>query len=118
MWPREGEPGVDTCAAAACWRWASLPSYFAAFLSPDAHPPRQVEHEFHSYVRPTFNQTLTPFCVKLTGITQETVDVAPTLDKVLLIFVASQNGPATKLHTYSNSYVRSVDAAPTLDTVR
>ncbi len=40
--------------------------------------------EFHSYVRPTINTTLTEFCVKLTGITQAQVDAAPTLDVVLL----------------------------------
>ena len=42
----------------------------------------QVEHEFHSYVRPSINTTLTPFCTKLTGITQDTVDAAPSLDEV------------------------------------
>jgi len=46
----------------------------------------QVEHEFHSFVRPTANQTLTPFCRKLTGITQEQVDAAPPLDAVLREF--------------------------------
>jgi len=45
-----------------------------------------VEHEFHSYVRPSINTTLTPFCTKLTGITQDTVDAAPSLDEVLLSF--------------------------------
>ena len=40
--------------------------------------------EFHSYVRPTVNTTLTDFCMKLTGITQSQVDNAPTLDPVLV----------------------------------
>lgn len=48
----------------------------------------QAEHEFHSYVKPTVNETLTPFCVKLTGISQDHVDAAPTLDQVLLSFDA------------------------------
>lgn len=39
--------------------------------------------EFHSYVRPTVNTTLSDFCTRLTGITQEQVDSAPTLPEVL-----------------------------------
>ena len=39
--------------------------------------------EFHSFVRPTENGTLSPFCKRLTGITQEQVDSAPTLSEVL-----------------------------------
>ena len=42
--------------------------------------------EFHSYVRPTENTTLTPFCRELTGIDQATVDAAPTLPEVLKHF--------------------------------
>mmetsp|Transcript_91769 Transcript_91769/g.161826 ORF Transcript_91769/g.161826 Transcript_91769/m.161826 type:complete len:375 (-) Transcript_91769:118-1242(-) len=39
--------------------------------------------EFHTYVRPTKIPILTQFCKDLTGITQEQVDAAPTLDQVL-----------------------------------
>ena len=46
----------------------------------------EVYDEFHSYVRPTVNATLTQFCTDLTGITQEMVDGAPTLGEVLLQF--------------------------------
>ena len=42
--------------------------------------------EFHSYVRPTANSTLSPFCTGLTGITQRQVDTAPTLPEVLSQF--------------------------------
>lgn len=38
---------------------------------------------FHSYVRPTKNPVLTEFCTKLTGITQQQVDSANTLNYVL-----------------------------------
>jgi inhibitor of KinA sporulation pathway (predicted exonuclease) len=39
--------------------------------------------KFHSYVRPVCNPVLTAFCVKLTGITQETVDHAEPFAVVL-----------------------------------
>lgn len=42
--------------------------------------------EFHTYVRPTTNSTLSAFCTQLTGITQEQVDSAPTLEEVLAQF--------------------------------
>eukprot|EP00966_Prymnesium_polylepis_P016593 382855-Prymnesium_polylepis.1 len=42
--------------------------------------------EFHSFVRPTVNSTLSAFCSHLTGITQELVDSAPTLPDVLAQF--------------------------------
>jgi len=45
-----------------------------------------VVDEFHSYVRPTVNTTLSEFCTRLTGITQERVDEAPTLPEVLEAF--------------------------------
>ena len=48
----------------------------------------EVVAEFHSFVRPTINSTLTTFCTKLTGITQEQIDAAPTLDEVLQQFDA------------------------------
>ncbi|XP_078584849.1 3'-5' exoribonuclease 1-like [Branchiostoma floridae x Branchiostoma japonicum] len=42
-----------------------------------------VEDQFHSYCRPTINPKLTPFCTKLTGITQKMVDKAPEFPQVL-----------------------------------
>ena len=47
-----------------------------------------VAGEFHSYVRPTVNTTLTEFCTRLTGISQAQVDEAPTLAEVLEAFEA------------------------------
>ncbi len=41
------------------------------------------ESIFHTYVRPTAHPILTPFCTKLTGITQDKVDGQPTLVEVL-----------------------------------
>lgn len=42
--------------------------------------------EFHSYVRPTAHPKLSPFCQKLTGITQGQVDPAPPFPEVLRQF--------------------------------
>eukprot|EP01064_Diplonema_japonicum_P019345 TRINITY_DN28051_c0_g1_i1.p1 TRINITY_DN28051_c0_g1~~TRINITY_DN28051_c0_g1_i1.p1 ORF type:complete len:615 (+),score=136.72 TRINITY_DN28051_c0_g1_i1:57-1847(+) len=42
-----------------------------------------VGERFHEYVKPMKNKTLTEFCTKLTGITQEQVDKAMVLDDVL-----------------------------------
>ncbi|KAL4504163.1 hypothetical protein ABPG72_021001 [Tetrahymena utriculariae] len=44
---------------------------------------KEIIDRFHSFVRPTQYPILTPFCTKLTGITQEQVDSAPTLPEVL-----------------------------------
>lgn len=41
---------------------------------------------FHTYVKPWRNPTLTPFCTQLTGITQETVDAAPTITEAIQLF--------------------------------
>jgi inhibitor of KinA sporulation pathway (predicted exonuclease) len=54
----------------------------------DLHAGGGVVDEFHSYVRPTQNTTLSDFCTELTGITQATVDAAPTLPEVLEAFEA------------------------------
>jgi len=43
----------------------------------------KVIDEFHSYVKPTENATLSKFCTELTGIEQATVDAAPELPQVL-----------------------------------
>ncbi len=42
--------------------------------------------EFHSYVRPVVNPVLTPFCVALTGIQQQTVSRAPLFMEVWMEF--------------------------------
>ncbi|KAJ3380171.1 3'-5' exoribonuclease 1 [Entophlyctis sp. JEL0112] len=47
---------------------------------------RSIVAEFRSFVRPTLNPTLTPFCTSLTGITQEQVSAAPTFGEVLRAF--------------------------------
>ncbi|ORE02156.1 hypothetical protein BCV72DRAFT_215876 [Rhizopus microsporus var. microsporus] len=39
--------------------------------------------EFRSYVKPTINPTLSEFCIKLTGISQDTVDNSPIFIDVL-----------------------------------
>ena len=46
----------------------------------------KTERTFHTYVRPTSNPVLTPFCTQLTGITQSQVDGQPTLPEVLRSF--------------------------------
>lgn len=46
----------------------------------------QVEMEFRKYVRPTEKPILSAFCKELTGIEQDFVDKADTLDVVLLEF--------------------------------
>lgn len=42
----------------------------------------EVVSEFHEYVRPVSNPTLTDFCTELTGITQKDVDSADTFPDV------------------------------------
>lgn len=37
----------------------------------------ETEEIFHTYVRPVFKPKLSPFCTKLTKITQDKVDPAP-----------------------------------------
>ncbi|KAF9148947.1 hypothetical protein BG015_009288 [Linnemannia schmuckeri] len=46
----------------------------------------EIVDEFHSYVRPTHRPILGDFCKELTGISQETVDNAPTFVEVLSRF--------------------------------
>jgi len=41
--------------------------------------------EFRSYVRPVHHRQLTAFCTQLTGITQESVDAAPSWPQALLM---------------------------------
>jgi inhibitor of KinA sporulation pathway (predicted exonuclease) len=65
----------------------------------------RVDHVFHSYVRPVKMPTLSTFCTSLTGITQATVDVAPTFEVVFDAvrqwlqvndFLDENNSPATR----------------------
>ncbi|KAH9950480.1 exonuclease RNase T and DNA polymerase III [Amylocystis lapponica] len=42
----------------------------------------EVQATFHEYVRPVMNPDLTPFCTKLTGITQDVVDAASPFSNV------------------------------------
>lgn len=44
--------------------------------------------EFHTYVRPVAHPRLTPFCARLTGISQTAVNAAPTFPEVLTPFGA------------------------------
>jgi len=46
----------------------------------------KVEMEFRRYVRPTEKPRLSQFCTELTGISQDSIDNADTLDVVLLEF--------------------------------
>ena len=46
----------------------------------------ETESEFHTYVQPTAHPVLTPFCTRLTGITQEKVADQPTLPDVMIRF--------------------------------
>lgn len=45
-----------------------------------------VDYIFHSYVQPIEVPVLTDFCTNLTGITQDKVEEAPTLDEVIQLF--------------------------------
>ncbi len=47
---------------------------------------RQVVSEFHTYVRPVVHPQLTPFCVELTGITQNRLEGCPVFPEVLSRF--------------------------------
>jgi len=44
---------------------------------------REIANTFTSFVKPTVNPILSEFCTQLTGITQEQVNKANTIDKVL-----------------------------------
>ncbi|KAJ3228685.1 hypothetical protein HDU81_005995 [Chytriomyces hyalinus] len=67
---------------------------FPTVVIDTAQPLFPVVKEFHSYVKPTFHPTLTPFCTSLTGIQQETVDKAPIFNVVweqFLNFLSENN---------------------------
>lgn len=42
---------------------------------------------FNKFIKPTVNPTLSPFCTRLTSITQENVDRAQTFDRVIEDFM-------------------------------
>jgi len=46
----------------------------------------QIEAKFQVFIKPEVHPTLTPFCVKLTGITQDQVDNGATLEQTLACF--------------------------------
>ncbi|KAK9767310.1 hypothetical protein K7432_003005 [Basidiobolus ranarum] len=46
----------------------------------------EIVDTFHRYVKPSKNPTLSEFCTKLTGITQETIDKSASFGEVLLEF--------------------------------
>ncbi|XP_034245748.1 ERI1 exoribonuclease 2-like [Thrips palmi] len=46
----------------------------------------KIEDEFHQYVMPVENPTLSEFCTKLTGITQETVNAGIPLGTCIMLF--------------------------------
>lgn len=48
----------------------------------------EIVGEYDSFVRPVRTQTLTPFCIGLTSITQQQVDAAPTFAEVFPQFCA------------------------------
>ncbi|GET90314.1 hypothetical protein, conserved [Leishmania tarentolae] len=47
---------------------------------------QRVVAEFHRFVRPRYKRELSPFCKKLTGMRQEDVDTAPSLEEVIRQF--------------------------------
>ena len=49
---------------------------------------KRIVGKFQSYVRPLIRPRLTSFCTQLTGIRQDDVDRAPTLDEVFVLFEA------------------------------
>lgn len=71
-----------TCDEGSIHKWTHEIIEFPVVLI-DLQKNATVIDEFHTYVRPTKVPTLTEFCKKLTGITQDSVDSAPTLDQVL-----------------------------------
>ena len=58
--------------------------------------------EFHQYVKPTIHPVLTNFCTDLTGIQQETVDKADTIDIVYKSHIKWLN---LNVKTGSNVYI-------------
>ncbi|MBB4866796.1 inhibitor of KinA sporulation pathway (predicted exonuclease) [Pseudomonas nitritireducens] len=51
-------------------------------------PEGKVVDQFQSYVKPVKHPTLTPFCTKLTSITQDKVENAPTYAEAMVAFKA------------------------------
>lgn len=49
------------------------------------------DESFHTYVKPWRNPILTPFCTELTGVTQENVDEAPSLQDAIKQFIEWYN---------------------------
>eukprot|EP00164_Ancoracysta_twista_P000884 GFYU01001164.1.p1 GENE.GFYU01001164.1~~GFYU01001164.1.p1 ORF type:complete len:287 (-),score=49.77 GFYU01001164.1:120-980(-) len=71
--------GVDTGAGTSARRGHSGTSQVMYSLPSSKKDP----DVFHTYVRPTRHDALSPQCTKATGITQSMVDPAPPLEEVL-----------------------------------
>ena len=105
---RSGTGGVS-CVSSLRWRALVLTNLLAvcAFRQLDDGPEPEWVHEiiefplvlvdavnlepvdeFHAYIRPTERPVLTNFCKTLTGISQDTVDAAVTLEVALEQFAA------------------------------
>lgn len=70
---------------ATCWEKPKVPDLneiidIAIIVCDDQY---QIQSTYHSLVKPIVNQTLSPFCSKLTGIKQSDLSAAPTLDVVM-----------------------------------
>lgn len=68
---------------------------------------RVIEADFHTFVRPTEQPKLSEFCKNYTGISQDDVDNAPTLNEVIRMF-----------HDWINSFRTSKGIALMDDTKR
>lgn len=68
---------------------------------------RVIEADFHTFVRPTEQPKLSEFCKNYTGISQDDVDNAPTLNEVIRMF-----------HDWINSFRMSKGIALIDDTKR
>ncbi|WVQ79328.1 hypothetical protein IAT38_001425 [Cryptococcus sp. DSM 104549] len=78
-----------TCRPGKEFDWPNeiieFPVVLLRWTEPDAQGKTKLEKvdQFRSYVRPTWSPKLSEFCISLTGITQETVDNAPTFPEML-----------------------------------
>ncbi|KAK9466443.1 ribonuclease H-like domain-containing protein [Lipomyces arxii] len=56
--------------------------------------------EFHTFVKPTRDTTLSNFCIKFTGISQAMVDMAPTFPEAMDMLSAFMKKHSDKLHPH------------------
>jgi len=76
-----------TCELGKSFQYDNEIIEFPAVLL-DGTTMAEVDAEFHAYVKPVLNPTLTAFCTELTGITQQKVDASDTFPVVLERFEA------------------------------